>query len=176
MNDSSFGYQADAASFMSATTVDLDHVDVAVEYYAGSPDFVLQLDSDNGGQPGSVLASWTFTSIPNDGSCCELDTETATSTVSLSAGGTYWLVALPGANTTFDGWQFNNTGATGMMSYQTSPGGTYDTVTNSLPAFDVWGDTPAAESVPEPASCALLAVGFLIFPLFRKLLRQRSAS
>lgn len=148
-------YYASAMPFTPSGDFNLAQIDIALSYISGDESFVVDLDSDNGGTPGSVLASWTLTSgLPSFGSCCSVNTLTPTSTVSLSDGVQYWLVASPSdpGGTAWGAWNFNNTGATGNVLYQTSPGGAFTPPGgNTLGAFDVLGNSP----VPEPASAGM---------------------
>lgn len=148
-------YQSLADEFTSDGNYSLTQVDVAVSHALGpGSSFVLDLDNGNGGSPGSTLATWTIGSgIPAFGTCCDVETVTPTTTISLSAGTQYWLVALPINTSTLDGWDWNSTGVQGIEDYQTKPGGAFKGGSTTLGAFDVLGNA----SAPEPASLGLTA-------------------
>jgi len=84
------------------------------------------------------------------------------SPTTLSSGTRYWLVALPGAADTFDGWAFNNTGTTGLLLVLRN-GSSISGGSSTLGAFDVL-DT----SVPKPMTGFLLGAGLVLLAAVRR--------
>ncbi len=167
------GYFTAANPFTSTGDFNLTQIDVAVaNNFSRSESFAVDLDSDNGGTPGSVLESWTVTGpLPAFGTCCGIETLTASSSIQFSAGAQYWLVISPAdpSSDVEDVWNFNNTGATGNVEYQNTPGGPYlPDSPNTLGAFDVLGDTTA----PEPASFAMVAGALGVIGAFLRCRRR----
>lgn len=156
-----------AMAFTPNMTAPLFAIDLAIgsESVPGSP-FTLALVTDNGGQPGSVIESWSLVAT-FEGAFCTHCFETALSTQNplLQAGTTYWLVASPGPGNPPPGtdfidnvWYLNSLGALGTSASSVNGGQTWTVRTNgSFAAFDVRGIT----AVPEPSTLALLATGLL---------------
>jgi len=165
------GYYAVDMPFTSNGNFTLAQIDVSFVGDGPSAEspITLSLDSDNGGNPGSVLMSWTLNNFPLFGTCCTVETVTPSSTIQLSAATQYWLTAAPTNSTTStdEAWSLNDTGATGTRKYQTAPGGPYQSASGPLSAFDVLANSPA----PEPASLGIALGGLGL--LAAALLRQR---
>lgn len=136
-------------------------IDVAVGYVAGDNLFYLNIDADNAGQPGAVLASFTNLSSSTDfGSCCGLVTVYTGAGPNLSAGTNYWLVIGPmdTTSTTWEAWNFSNS-AVGLDEYSTDGGLTW--VNNGIQgqgAFQILGGG-CCGTTPEPASLLLFGSG-----------------
>ena len=154
----------------------LTQIDLALLHSSdlGSTSAVLTLNSDSGGIPGGVLATWNIDSLPPS-PCCATYTVMPSTPVFLSSGALYWLVASPAANDTFDFWMFNNTGSTGPSLSSSIVGEWGITTPSPFGAFDVQGtpfDVPG-NPVPEPESgmmfsCGIVAFGGLWFLKQRK--------
>ena len=151
------GYTVQAMSFVASGTHAVTQIDAALGYYRGTNAMTLTLNSDNSGTPGTALLSWSLTNLPAGGSSGIVTVTTSSNTI-LTDGVTYWLVATPGASDTLCAWDYNNTGVSGIMATQSSPGGSWLTTgSQPLGAFDVLYGT---SGVPEPAT-ALLALAAL---------------
>jgi hypothetical protein len=135
---------------------------VAIGLVSGTNSASLTLNSDSGGAPGGVLATWSLSSLPAFGTCCTVETVTPSGSIVLTSGTQYWLVASVIASDTWDAWNLNSTGATGFV-WLSGSGSVAD---QTLGAFDVLG-TPA---VPEP-STVLFTAGGLALLWFRRLRR-----
>jgi hypothetical protein len=152
-----------AAAFTPGGDYDLTQIDVAIWSGVGQSNgdmFNLSLDEDSGGLPGATIYSWTdilAVPIPLDyagPTASFVDTVLATSTIALSAGTQYWIVASPSAPGVNVNWSFNaDSGATGGVYASREPGpgwsGPFAESDSDL-AFDVQG-TPT----PEPGTLLL---------------------
>lgn len=123
------------------------HVSVvlaAIGYSSGTNQINLSLYSDYNGVPGSLLAGpVTVANLPSYGSCCELAAARFPSSVAVSAGIQYWIVAdtpPSGAGSDFQGgWQ----GVNSSLKFGISPGsGWFPLPGNAEPAGAAYGTIP----------------------------------
>ena len=135
-------------------------IDVAVGYVAGVNSFYLDIDADNGGQPGAVLASFgNLSSSTNYGDCCGLISIFGIAGLSLSTGTNYWMVLGPTntISTTWGAWNFSNS-AVGLDDYSTDGGKSW--FSNGIQpqgAFDIVAG--CCGTTPEPGSVLLFGSG-----------------
>jgi hypothetical protein len=141
--------QGDSFTVSGTGTFKLTSLELAVGNVSGSSAFTVQLETDVGGAPGSVLESWIATANGTFGNNNPLVVVNSVSNTTLQAGQTYWIVLSAGSND-INPWNFNNTGATGTH-YNSASG----TSNNTQGAFRVNAD-PAV--VPEPSSLAICGV------------------
>lgn len=131
----------EANLFTPSASGSVSQIDVAVGYVSGVNSFYVDIDADDGGKPGSVLASFTGLSSNTDfRKCCGLVTISGISGLSLSAGTNYWLVVGPTDlnSTTWEEWNRNSVGVSGLGLYSTDGGQTW--ISNgeqTLGAFDI---------------------------------------
>ena len=152
------GLYEDADPFTPLFSGALTQIDVPLECQGPSCSVTISLDSDSAGLPGGILASWTLSGLPVSGT---LETVTASSPVSLSAGTQYWIVLSPPFSSSGAGWFTNDIGVSGM--YQNTGSGwaaLSGSFTITAGAFDVQG-------VPEPSSIRLFAGGMGILALLK---------
>jgi hypothetical protein len=151
----------------------VSEIDVAVGIVEGANSFYVDVDADNSGKPGSVLASFTgLTSSETFGNCCNLVSITGISGLSLSTGTNYWLVIGPTSTsaTTWEAWNFSNS-ATGIDEYSTDGGKTWTSNGNQPQgAFQILGG--GSGTTPEPTSLLLFGTGVLgVVGAFRRKLK-----
>lgn len=118
----------------------------------------MSLRQDSGNVVGSVMGSWTVTLPPRPGPGQAVGPVFITNTdssVSLVAGGTYWLeMSAPiGSNSSF-GWYQNGVGFDDLYAYQIN-NGAWTTYQSQIAATFEVDVSPA----PEPASVLLLCAG-----------------
>src|ERR1035437_7920458 len=137
----------------------LTQIDVALQSDIGTRSATLTLNSDIGGLPGGVLATWNLSGLPIfnhlSDSCCLVVTVSPSSAVSLYSGQNYWLVASAVWITELDFWVLNKTGSTGNSFFPNDLGQWIQNPLPTLGAFDVQG------VAPEPESLLLICIGVL---------------
>jgi hypothetical protein len=150
-----------ANEFQVTTSGSVSEIDFAVGYVPGfGNSFYLDINADNGGQPGTVLASFTnLSSSSQFGTCCGLVSITGISGLNLSTGTNYWFVLGPtsSSDNTYDVFNFSNS-ATGTEDYSTDGGKTWlSNGVTSQGAFQILGESGG--TTPEPPSLLLLGTG-----------------
>jgi len=149
-----------AGTFTSSGSYAVTQIDLGIGNVSGTNGATVELTTDNSGVPGTVLQTWNISSLPDFGSTSTtLTTISGITGIDISAG-TYFLVVLPGDSSTWDAWNWNSTGATGLGG---STG--YLAAGNTEPAFDVLGSSISA---PEPSSLILLGTGLLGLVFIRR--------
>jgi len=164
-----------AMQFTSSSTVDLADAMLALGNYAGSNSpITVDLESDDSGAPGIVLATLTQQgTIPQYYSPGLVTFDYSGTPVQLNSGSTYWLVALETDPNSQQAWFLSNDAAgLDSVNYVGSATGPWTAgcppgpgCSDSLAAFQVDGTTlpipsPPIASTPEPSSLSLL--GFLL--------------
>ena len=128
-------------------------VETPLAYNSGSPTVTFRILSTNGSLPGST----TLFSATATVGALGIYTFSSAGGSALTAGTMYFAVVMPNTNGV-ETWYQNTTGATGRRTTSPDNGGSYTLQgTNTLPAFRVNAITAA----PEPASVALVGVGFV---------------
>ena len=132
--------------FVSAASGDVGRIDVALSHSTGSYGFSLDLYDDASNLPNNLLGTWTGTAVIELGTWPGFASINVPAGTPLAAGGTYWLIAR--ADPTSDlAWNPNSIGLTGILKQNA----------NYFPNSDVGAFR--LETVPEPASVALLGIG-----------------
>lgn len=145
-----------AVPFQVSVGASLASIDVALEYLAGTNDFIVNLAADNSGIPGSVLESFHLAGVPSVGA---IMTANSILTPALVTGTTYWVEVLPGAADTAGLWMANNQGIRGeavLYPPLFGPSWRYFSNDAGVGAFDVTG---GSSSTPEPSAGLLLLGG-----------------
>lgn len=145
-----------ANEFTSPGNYSVSQIDVALTWVSGTNGAVVSLWTDGGSVPGTALGSWVVSNLPPFGSTSnQVATISGIGGIALSAGANYFLVVAPADSTTWDAWNLNATGATGLVDQQID--GTWTLFPGStLSAFDVLSGT-----TPEPSTFVLLGTALL---------------
>lgn len=152
-----------AFAFTPSANYDLAQIDLALGNISGTNSVIVTILTDSSDAPGTVLDTWDLTGLPAFGTTSTTlqtltpgSSTTPSAVIALNAGVQYWIEAAPGTSSTYDGWNFNSTGATGP-TWQSTTG---PTTTETSGAFDVLGNSVTA-TTPEPSTWLLLGIGLL---------------
>jgi hypothetical protein len=102
----------DAIPFTPSTNVTASKLQASVGFVSGANSVALSLNSDNGGLPGTVLATADASNLGTFGTCCTLASVGGGSGgIALTAGTQYWVVVYTDTNsqTSWDAWAYNTT-------------------------------------------------------------------
>lgn len=187
--ESQGSYNAVASPFTPTGDYNVKFIDLLLGSAGDGTDATVDvgLYSDSSDSPGSlleVLSPVTVSAVLGD-TAPAVYTADVTGDVPVVAGTQYWVVVLPSAMETFDGWFYNSPGTN--APYATSSGGSAWTESSDNPQlyFDVEGDLtsqgsstppgnlnlPSNTGAPEPGTLALLGLGLSVLAAQR---RQRS--
>jgi len=105
-------------AFIPTADHSVTEVQVGVTYVQGPNTVILSLNADNGGVPGNVLRTWTFSNLPAFGTCCTLQTAMLKTPLPVAKGTMYWVVlrTLTTNQGTWDVWNDNFKGTQGTFS------------------------------------------------------------
>ena len=153
------GGVATASAFTPGADATLDSFMVAADYFGGSSNFIMELASDSGGVPGSVLEQISFT-LPSGNGVSNPTTVLSTLHTALSAGTQYWavMIADPGNPDGKAEWFMNPANAGGGAQFVGGGPWTF----GAGPLLEVDG------TVPEPSTVALLGLGIAGVASLRK--------
>lgn len=166
---------AEGDTFTPAATTKFGSVVLALSCFIGCPaltNFTVDLDSDSGGMPGSVLESINVTGA-SLGSLGLNNTPITVNSVlqsTLFAGTAYWITVSSTSSFSL-AWNFNSTSDPSSQAISTDGGMTWFAPSGLTPgAMEV--DSAAATGVPEPGAGLLLISGGLLIGLLRKRFRN----
>jgi PEP-CTERM motif len=167
--DTAKGYFVDGANFYNqviampftpgATAVFQDALVAVANYQGNSSVLTVNLETDNGGVPGTILDTTTATVIADFSSGGSVVTATSVLNPTLTAGSTYWLVLSNSDPNAEAVWMYAYQDAVGPAAFNQSgsPTGPWNSFNDTLTGFQIDG----ASAAPEPASLTLLALGAL---------------
>jgi hypothetical protein len=155
-----------AVPFLSSQTATLSDVMAAL---GGEGAVNFYIESDSGGQPGSILD--TLATTETIGISSSILTYTCTSCSELTSGTTYFLVAVSPPGNGFSDWFISNSDFGTLygndIGSTTGPWTATTSLSDPLPAFEVNG-TPLAPT-PEPGTGVLWLTGIgLMIVIMRK--------
>jgi len=132
---------AAAMPFTPAGNATVTKLVVSVGYVTGTNGVTVTLNSDAGGLPGSALASFDLSGLPQFGSCCTL--QVSNTGVPVTGGTKYWVVVATGDDTldTWDAWNQNDTNQTNQP-FASYNNGVWSPSLGILGGFAVLGTRP----------------------------------
>ena len=163
-----------AATFVAGFTGTLDSIRVAALHLNGPNSFTVSIATDNSGQPGTVLESFTgvtFTTVSS------IVTLISGSNPLLSTGSTYWVGMTPTSLFASQaGWNVNNQGIGGTYRRfnGADPWFLSDINVGPTPAFEV--NTTSNGVIPEPSTAGLTLAGLAGLALLARRRRNRRAA
>jgi hypothetical protein len=157
-----------ANAFTSSGDYAVTQIDLGLTWVTGTNGAIVSLWTENGTVPGAELGSWAVFDLPPFGSTSDqVVTISGIIGIELAAGTTYFLVVAPADSSTWDAWNWNITGATGLVDQQID--GVWSVYPGStLSAFDVLASTG---TTPEPSALILLGTG--VFAILRRVRNKR---
>lgn len=175
-DDGAGNNDAQAAEFTAATSGGLADIQLALSAFGGQSDsIVVTLDNNNGGQPGGILESFSFSAatLGNFGDNNQLVVLNSVLNPTLTAGSSYWItISTDVANSLV--WNNNNIGSFPDTAELQSVDGGASWLTafgNTLPAFQL---DPIFVPAPEPGIFPLMAMGYFSLSIGAR--RKRSIS
>ncbi|HEY5036782.1 MAG TPA: PEP-CTERM sorting domain-containing protein [Chthoniobacterales bacterium] len=158
VDGSNFFNQVIGSPFTVSSNATLGIAELGLNNFSGNNNPVnLFIESDAGGQPGSILGSFTQVGTIPPFNSETLTSFTPNASLTLSTGTTYWLVAQETDPGTEQAWDYAFNDATNNVAFdQTgSVTGPWTTFNGTDVAFRI------NSAVPEPSSFMLLAAGLL---------------
>lgn len=144
--------QSIGKTFTIANDYNFTEIDLALRLDDDAGQMLVSLRSDNGGQPGTTLESFTVTDAFGAGNSGVYNL--ASTTNALMTAGTYY-VTIDSINGSTGKWNLSNAGGSGAMVASNDGGSTWTNFTDTNGAITVQGTLP----VPEPLSMAALGMG-----------------
>jgi hypothetical protein len=148
------GWAVDPTQYMGiAFSVNDSYVLTQIEFPMFGPgDFDISLTTDNAGSPGTVLETFSITTVAGPGTNFVFS-----STLNpIMTSGNYFITFLPKDANSDGGWCFNSDNTGGDMVFSYDEGTSWSPSGGNLGAVRVQGNL-----VPEPATFAVLGLGAL---------------
>ena len=153
-----------ANAFHTQRKFDITQIDLGIGRQTAIDNAVVSLWTDVAGLPGAELGSWAISGLPAFGSTTDgITTIGGISGITLGASSKYFIVIDAGAPETWDAWNFNSIGATGLHLLTVNGGAWVARPKDFRGAFDVSG-TP----VPEPATLTMFGLGLAALGAMRR--------
>lgn len=154
------GFQTLAQGFAALGDFDIEQIDIGFGLVSGTNSARVSLWTDSSGVTGSQLGSWDVSGIPTFGSTSTgLVTISGITGISVTSGMNYFLKIEALVSDTWAGWNWNNTGATGLLLADQGSGWTSNP-DQILGAFDILGDGSVTD-VPEPEALGPFLIALL---------------
>jgi len=101
---------------------------------------LVSLNEDSNGLPGTALHTWSFTNLPEYGTCCTLQVAKSPEGLTVTKGTKYWVVAFTNKKeaTANDGWYLQYNLVKGPMAGNTGSG--WQLHNTYVTAFGVFGN------------------------------------
>lgn len=126
-----------AESFVAPSDGKVMEIDAGVALAAGTNSIVLGIAADDGGVPGNLLSSGTYTGMGVFGECCTLPAVILDNAVKIKAGQTYWVVVEPDSanSNTWAAWTYNSSDEVDPDSLAQFSNGSWTNYGASAPAL-----------------------------------------
>lgn len=133
-------------------------IDLGVSVVTGTGNGVVAIYTvDGNGNPGTFLGGGNFTAHQQTGQCCAVETVNIANGPTLTDGVTYYMV-LAADDVTWDVWDLNTVGATGIDKFSNDNGNSwFDNGPQTLGTFRIIGGS----AVPEPGTLVMLGSGIV---------------
>lgn len=141
-NPGAVGFQQWVAFAITPTSnVTATEIAVAAGYVEGANSVTVELLSDDGGVPGSVLEKKTVKNLQTFGDCCAVAVDKLKSGVALTAGTTYWVAEMLPSKKQADTWDAWNLSSSNTNDGQaaTNTGSGWGATELEYGAFAVYG-------------------------------------
>lgn len=143
--DSDLGFQSwPAMQFTPSADATVAEIDVAIEWVSGTNEVDLDVYTDAGGVPGTLLKTFRATGLQFVGGCCSLAVGKDRSGIPVTGGTPYWIAVTSDANgsDTFGSWEFNSTNQLDAVPSAVNKGSGWVTNGGAVPAasFAVYGN------------------------------------
>lgn len=148
------------AAFVISSDATFTSLRVAVSLTSGTNSVTVALRNNSAGSPGSVIESFTLTSLTSSSAIYTL---TSVTNPTLSGGTTYWVTIFPGGSNTSAPWYVNNQGIIGLAS-SFDGGTTWSNQAGAKPTLEING---TLAPVPEPSTSMLFLGGLGAVGLLR---------
>jgi hypothetical protein len=133
-----------AMQFTPSTDATVTEIDVAVEWISGTNEVDLDVYTDAGGVPGTLLKTFKTTVLQFVGGCCSLAVCKDRKGIPITAGTPYWIAVTSDANgpDTFGSWEFNTTDQLDAVPSAVNKGSGWVSNGGAVPAasFAVYGN------------------------------------
>lgn len=136
----------------------VSQIDLAIGLVVGSGTGTVSLYTVSGGVPGSLLGSWAYTAHQSFGNCCAIESITVSGGPTLVGGTDYFLV-LTADGSTWNAWNLNDQGATGLDLFSRDNGNSWNS--NGIQSLGAFRILSGDAGVPEPGTLVMLGSGVL---------------